>query len=213
MELIEGQPLDRMISENGLPVEPSPSTSWMDSLPPIGASRLRTSATGSEVALWRNGLRGSIRIIPDGIGSPCSSMRTVSATTKALDVVLKVNMPAFWRPHFALATAYAQLGERDAESNAVREFLTMRPDFPVVCAQRTPEMVGCRTHPALDRRSSQGRIGNRGRSWSASCQACSHVILRRRSPSGTVPGGWSTNHKLTHYRTVLFGAHRKFTGL
>lgn len=26
MELIDGQPLDRMISENGLPVEPSPST-------------------------------------------------------------------------------------------------------------------------------------------------------------------------------------------
>jgi hypothetical protein len=132
MEPIEGQPLDRMISENGLPVEPSPSTPWMDSLPPIGASRLRTSATGSEVALWRNGLRGSIRIIPDGIGSPCSSMRTVSATTKALDVVLKVNMPAFWRTHFALATAYAQLGERDAASNAVRALLTIRPDFPVV---------------------------------------------------------------------------------
>ena len=62
---------------------PSPSTPWMDSLPPIWASRLRTPATGSEVALWRNGLRGSIRIIPDGIGSPCSSMLTASTTTKA----------------------------------------------------------------------------------------------------------------------------------
>jgi TolB-like protein len=50
----------------------------------------------------------------------------------ALDVVLKVNMPAFWRTQFALATAYAQLGERDAASNAVRELLTIRPDFPVV---------------------------------------------------------------------------------
>ena len=50
----------------------------------------------------------------------------------ALDVVLKVNMPAFWRTHLALATAYAQLGERDAASNAVRELLTIRPDFPVV---------------------------------------------------------------------------------
>jgi serine/threonine protein kinase len=50
----------------------------------------------------------------------------------ALDVVLKVNMPAFWRTHFALATAYAQLGERDAASNAVRELLTIRPDFRVV---------------------------------------------------------------------------------
>lgn len=34
------------------------------------------------VALWRNGLRGSIRIIPDGTGSPCSSMLTASATIK-----------------------------------------------------------------------------------------------------------------------------------
>ena len=50
----------------------------------------------------------------------------------ALDAVLKVNMPAFWRTQFALATAYAQLGERDAASNAVRELLTIRPDFPVV---------------------------------------------------------------------------------
>jgi serine/threonine protein kinase/tetratricopeptide (TPR) repeat protein len=50
----------------------------------------------------------------------------------ALDAVLKVNMPGFWRTHFALATAYAQLGERDAASNAVRELLTIRPDFPVV---------------------------------------------------------------------------------
>jgi serine/threonine protein kinase/tetratricopeptide (TPR) repeat protein len=50
----------------------------------------------------------------------------------ALDAVLKVNMPAFWRTHLAFATAYAQLGERDAASNAVRELLTIRPDFPVV---------------------------------------------------------------------------------
>jgi serine/threonine protein kinase/tetratricopeptide (TPR) repeat protein len=51
---------------------------------------------------------------------------------RALDAVLKVNMPGFWRTHFALATAYAQLGEPDAASNAVRELLTIRPDFPVV---------------------------------------------------------------------------------
>ncbi len=50
----------------------------------------------------------------------------------ALDTVLKVNMPAFWRTQFALATAHAQLGEHDAASNAVRELLTIRPDFPVV---------------------------------------------------------------------------------
>jgi len=50
----------------------------------------------------------------------------------ALDAVLKVNMPGFWRTHFALAAAYAQLGERDAASNALRELLTIRPDFHVV---------------------------------------------------------------------------------
>jgi hypothetical protein len=60
-------------------------------------------------------------------------MLTANATTKARwTLSSKSTVPAFWRPHFALATAYAQLGERDAESNAVRQLLTMRPDLPVV---------------------------------------------------------------------------------
>src|SRR4029077_3830346 len=50
----------------------------------------------------------------------------------ALDAALKVNMPAFWRTHFALAAAYGQLGERDAARNAVRELLAIKSDFPAV---------------------------------------------------------------------------------
>ena len=50
----------------------------------------------------------------------------------ALDAALKVNMPAFWRTHFALAAAYGQLGERDAARNAVRELLAIKSDFRVV---------------------------------------------------------------------------------
>jgi hypothetical protein len=38
-------------------------------------------------------------------------------------------MPAFWRTHFALATAYGQLGEREAARNAVQDLLTIKPDF------------------------------------------------------------------------------------
>jgi TolB-like protein/predicted Ser/Thr protein kinase len=49
----------------------------------------------------------------------------------ALDIVQKVNMPAFWRTHFALAAAYGQLGEQEAARNAVQELLTIRPDFAV----------------------------------------------------------------------------------
>jgi TolB-like protein len=64
----------------------------------------------------------------------------------ALDVALKVNMPGFWRTHFALATAYGQLGEREAASNAVRELLAVRPDFAAVAREELekwwdPELV------------------------------------------------------------------------
>ena len=46
----------------------------------------------------------------------------------ALDIAHKINMPGFWRTQLALATAYAQLGEREAARNAVRELLALRPD-------------------------------------------------------------------------------------
>ena len=47
----------------------------------------------------------------------------------ALEVALKINMPGFWRTHLALATAYAQLGEREAARKSIRELLAIRPDF------------------------------------------------------------------------------------
>jgi len=132
MELIEGQPLDRMISENGLPVEPSPSTSWMDPLPPMG---FQIAYAGD----WERGCalaERATRLNPNHPGWYWFPLFFNAYRQReyqgALDVVLKVNMPAFWRTHFALATAHAQLGERDAAGNAVRKLLTIRPDFPVV---------------------------------------------------------------------------------
>jgi TolB-like protein len=53
----------------------------------------------------------------------------------ALEVALKVNMPGFWRTSLALATAYGQLGEREAASNAVRDLLAVKPDFAVVARE------------------------------------------------------------------------------
>jgi TolB-like protein/tetratricopeptide (TPR) repeat protein len=47
----------------------------------------------------------------------------------ALNFALKANMPGFWQTSLALATAHAQLGEREAASNAVRELLAVRPDY------------------------------------------------------------------------------------
>jgi TolB-like protein len=64
----------------------------------------------------------------------------------AVDVTLKVNMPGFWRTHAAFAAAYGQLGERDAAHNALRDLLTIRPDFAVVAREELgkwwdPELV------------------------------------------------------------------------
>jgi serine/threonine protein kinase/Tfp pilus assembly protein PilF len=64
----------------------------------------------------------------------------------ALDVALKVNMPGFWRTHLALATAYGQLGEREAARKAVRELLALRPDFAAVAREELgkwwdPELI------------------------------------------------------------------------
>jgi serine/threonine protein kinase len=47
----------------------------------------------------------------------------------ALNFALKANMPGFWQTSLALATAHAQLGEREAASNALRELLAVRPDY------------------------------------------------------------------------------------
>jgi TolB-like protein/tetratricopeptide (TPR) repeat protein/predicted Ser/Thr protein kinase len=48
------------------------------------------------------------------------------------DLVLKVNMPGFWRTQLMLAVCNGQLGELDAARNAVQELLRIRPDFLVV---------------------------------------------------------------------------------
>ena len=64
----------------------------------------------------------------------------------ALDIAHKINMPGFWRTQLALATANAQLGEPEAARNAVRELLSLRPDFAVVAREELgkwwdPELI------------------------------------------------------------------------
>ena len=51
---------------------------------------------------------------------------------RALEMVLKVSMPGFWRTQLMLAANYGQLGERMRAGNAVRELLKIRPDFAVI---------------------------------------------------------------------------------
>jgi serine/threonine protein kinase/tetratricopeptide (TPR) repeat protein len=51
---------------------------------------------------------------------------------RSLEILLRVNLPDFWRTQFALATTYAQLGERDAARNAVQALLKIRPDFAAI---------------------------------------------------------------------------------
>jgi TolB-like protein/tRNA A-37 threonylcarbamoyl transferase component Bud32 len=47
----------------------------------------------------------------------------------ALNFALKANMPGFWQTSLALATAYGQLGQREAAGSAVRDLLAVRPDY------------------------------------------------------------------------------------
>lgn len=51
---------------------------------------------------------------------------------RALEIVLKVSMPGFWRTQFMLAATYGQLGELSAAANGVRELLKIRPDFAAI---------------------------------------------------------------------------------
>ncbi len=47
----------------------------------------------------------------------------------AVETVLKVNLPGFWRTQLLLAAAHGQLGNRVAANNAVQELLKIRPNF------------------------------------------------------------------------------------
>ena len=47
----------------------------------------------------------------------------------ALEIVLKANLPGFWRTQLLLAAAHGQLGNRVAAGNAVQELLKIRPNF------------------------------------------------------------------------------------
>lgn len=47
----------------------------------------------------------------------------------AVNILLKINMPGFWRTSFALAATHGQLGEREAAHKAVRALQAIRPDF------------------------------------------------------------------------------------
>ena len=48
---------------------------------------------------------------------------------EALEAALRINMPGYFATHAALAAALGQLGRREAAQKAVRDLLTLRPDF------------------------------------------------------------------------------------
>jgi TolB-like protein len=64
----------------------------------------------------------------------------------ALDVMLKIDMPGFWRSNFAFAAIYGQLGEQEKSRDAVRALLALRPDFATTAREELakwwdPELV------------------------------------------------------------------------
>ncbi len=66
---------------------------------------------------------------------------------EALSHALKINMPGFYHTHMVLAATYGQLGEREAASKALREALTLRPEFVEIVREDLdkwfdPELVG-----------------------------------------------------------------------
>lgn len=65
---------------------------------------------------------------------------------RALDLVLKVNMPGLWTAQLALTVIYSQLGEMEQARVAVRDLLAIRPDFAAIAMDELakwwlPEMV------------------------------------------------------------------------
>ncbi len=64
----------------------------------------------------------------------------------ALNFALKVNLPGHWFQHAVMAAAYGQLGESDAAGKALRDLLTLRPDFAATARENaekwwSPEYV------------------------------------------------------------------------
>jgi hypothetical protein len=49
----------------------------------------------------------------------------------ALDFLVKVNMPGFWRTNMALAAIYGKLGEVEKGRAAVKDLLAARADFAI----------------------------------------------------------------------------------
>jgi TolB-like protein/Tfp pilus assembly protein PilF len=60
----------------------------------------------------------------------------------ALDVALKINMPAYFYNHAVLAQAYGQLGEHEAARGAMRELLSLKPDFAAVAREEWGKWLG-----------------------------------------------------------------------
>ena len=65
---------------------------------------------------------------------------------RALEFALKVNMPEFWLAQLALAVIYVQLGEMEHARVAVRDLLTIRPNFASIAREELekwwlPDMV------------------------------------------------------------------------
>jgi TolB-like protein len=53
----------------------------------------------------------------------------------ALDIAVKVNLPGLVYTSEVIAAAHGQLGEREAAGKALRDLLTLRPDFAVVARE------------------------------------------------------------------------------
>jgi TolB-like protein/Tfp pilus assembly protein PilF len=58
----------------------------------------------------------------------------------ALDIAFKINMPGFTLAYVAVAAAHGQLGNQESAANAVRQILSVKPDYATV-ARRDLEKI------------------------------------------------------------------------
>jgi TolB-like protein/cytochrome c-type biogenesis protein CcmH/NrfG len=60
----------------------------------------------------------------------------------ALDIALKLNMPSYYYTHASIAAAWGQLGEREAAQGALRDLLSLKPDFAAVAREDYAKWFG-----------------------------------------------------------------------
>ncbi|HEV2134086.1 MAG TPA: hypothetical protein VGR47_07465 [Terracidiphilus sp.] len=112
--------------------------------------------------------------------------------TGALAIAARINMPGYWRTNVALASAYGQLGQREAGQRAVQELLALRPDFAAIARQE----LGKWWDPELTEHLVDG-LRKSGLEIPGNATAAQPVVLPEQSMAGSSGRGASDQPVVT----------------